>query len=376
MRLGDYLGDLQVSAEQAKAFIGSWFRADDLVVLPAVRTERRGKYDVITQTMTAQELYDSLDDETLRSLSILEDGSLYNLYINVAPVNRVLGLQERGTVKEVARIPGVWVDFDVKPGCFDSREQILEFISEKVPLRPTILVGSGSGGIHAYWKVDDYPTLDKKMLEQWWGYIAELAEGHSIDKLLDTARMLRLAGAIYFPKKGSGSPTAMNVLIEANTNSYTTQQIFELAKGSYERQVEKRKALIARDKEIQFNVSMATYIRGNKWKKAMAAANMEDWVNENMSWFEILEPYGWTHLRVLNDGSNEWARPGRNERSAVCDFEGSPVMSLLSTSEDTDLSDLLDAHIPLTKFRVLLRLKYDDNEMAMVDDLIDIVNGG
>jgi hypothetical protein len=81
-----------------------------------------------------------------------------------------------------------------------------------------------------------------------------------------------------------------------------------------------------------------------------------------MSWAEILEPYGWTWQRELRDGSNEWARPGRDERSAVVDYEDSPVMSLLSMADETGLADLKDAGIPLTKYRVLWRLKFNDQD--------------
>jgi len=48
-------------------------------------------------------------------------------------------------------------------------------------------------------------------------------------------------------------------------------------------------------------------------------------------------------------------------------WEESPhVMSLLSTSHDTNLLDLLDAEIPLTKWRVSLRLNFKDDYQAMV----------
>jgi hypothetical protein len=55
------------------------------------------------------------------------------------------------------------------------------------------------------------------------------------------------------------------------------------------------------------------------------------------------------------------------------DYEDSPVMSLLSMSEETGLADLKDAGINLTKYRVMLRLQYQDDEKKMVEHLVDRV---
>ena len=52
----------------------------------------------------------------------------------------------------------------------------------------------------------------------------------------------------------------------------------------------------------------------------------------------------------------------------MVDWEGSEgnVMSLMSTSRETGLLDLLEAQIPLTKWRVLVRLSFnDDYDAAM-----------
>ena len=108
-----------------------------------------------------------------------------------------------------------------------------------------------------------------------------------------------------------------------------------------------------------------------RWELLQAVSNVEDFVNDHLSWSDILTPHGWKFRRQQGDGSKEWARPGQNARSAVTDYQGSPVMSLLSMSPATRMSDLLDAGIPLTKYRVLLRLEYDDDEEKLIIDMVD-----
>ena len=73
-----------------------------------------------------------------------------------------------------------------------------------------------------------------------------------------------------------------------------------------------------------------------------------------------------------------FARPGKGDRSAVVDYTDengvvSPVMSLLSKSEMTGLLDLYEAAIPLTKYQVLLRTRYQDNEANLLKEYMGVV---
>jgi hypothetical protein len=45
-------------------------------------------------------------------------------------------------------------------------------------------------------------------------------------------------------------------------------------------------------------------------------------------------------------------------------------MSLFSAAPETGLNDLLEAEVNLTKYRVMLRLEYRDDEQAMIDDYL------
>jgi hypothetical protein len=298
--------------------------------------------------------------------------------VGVCPVKQPAAPTQRGTEDNVAYVPGVWADIDVKPGGFASTEDIIEFLNG-LELAPSMICGSGSGGVHAYWRLDWGTQGDKQLVEQWWSYLAEEAAPRSIDKLIDVTRILRVPGSINFPKqtgKADADTRLRPVKLFSTTGlTYSAERIREVSNDAFERRREARKSIIMADKQRRFETDalMREVLSSglhNRWRMFRAIAYMEDYYNDEYTWDDILSPHGWTYLRQLRDGSNEWARPGRAERSAVCDFEGSPVMSLLSSSEETGLSDLKDAGVPLTKFRVLLRLNYDDDHKALARDFM------
>lgn len=325
--------------------------------------------------MTAAEFCE-MDDEFLESLIFDDDGNKWNLYLGVCPVKESVSLTKRGTEANVSHVTGVWADIDIKEKGFSSQEEIINFLYHSLALRPTIVVGSGSGGIHAYWKLAPGEKGDKELVERWWSYLDETAGERSIDKLVDLTRILRVPGSVYFPKADSGSKVGSVEILYKVEDTYTIKEITEISEEAYKTKIERRVRLI--NKDANRRMDMDSFARnvmggvgGNKWRLLRAISELESYVNERITWAEILEPHGWTWQRTLSDGSNEWARPGRNERSAVVDFEDSPVMSLLSSAEETGLADLKDAHIPITKYRAMLRLQFgDDNEKDMVNYLV------
>jgi hypothetical protein len=111
--------------------------------------------------------------------------------------------------ESVCLAPGTWADLDVKPDVphlpHDRNELVRVY--QALP-RPTVLVGSGSGGLHAYWLLPE-PTGDvdrAETLERLWiRYISRLAGetlGREIkfDSVKDLARVLRLPGTVRWPK--------------------------------------------------------------------------------------------------------------------------------------------------------------------------------
>jgi hypothetical protein len=380
MKLSDVRGEVDLDPEAAISFITNWFHAEDLITFVGRRSVAEDRYNTLSASMTAMEFVQLVreDPESFRGLVFDSEGGTWNLYVGVCPVKEPAAPTQRGTEDNVLYVPGVWADIDVKAGSFESTEDIIEFLGE-LELEPTMICGSGSGGVHAYWRLHWGTAGDKQLIEQWWSYLAEKSAPRVIDKLIDVTRILRVPGSVNFPKQTgkADADTRLKpvVLYRATGKTYSAEEIRAVSNDAFERRRAARKALIHADSQRRFQTDalmrqvLSTGLH-NRWRMFRAIAFMEDYYNSELTWDEILTPYGWQWLRTLRDGSNEWARPGRAERSAVVDFEDSPVMSLLSSSEETGLSDLKDAGIALTKFRVLLRLHFDDNHEALVQDFL------
>lgn len=365
MKLSDLTGQVQISSLHATTFINTWFEPDDKLVIVGRRTEKTGKHDTLSQSFLAKD-FGQIDDEFLESLIFDEDGNKWNVYFGVCPVKEDVDFNRRGTEDNVSHVTGLWADIDIKEKGFKSQQDILDFLFS-LALHPTIVVGSGSGGVHAYWKLNPGEKGDKELVDRWWSYLDEAAGERSIDKLIDLTRILRLPGSVYFPKSNTTSKVGSVSILYKLENTYSVSDIRTTSAAAFTTKHERRKKLINKDANARLDMDLFARdllegMDGNRWKLYRAMSEVESYVNNHMSWAEILEPHGWTWQRTLRDGSNEWARPGRDERSAVVDYEDSPVMSLLSMADETGLADLKDAGIPLTKYRVLWRLKFNDQD--------------
>lgn len=388
MKFNDVAGDISINTEHLKSFVISWFDPEDLVVLVAISVDSPRR-KVLAQVVTAKELT-TLTEEDVLGLCKTETGERFNSYISVFPVkeDNNVHLYSRGTKEDIEKIYGVFVDLDVKEGCFENKYEIKDFLNS-LALSPTIVVDNGkAGGVHAYWRLADGQTTEEELIRMWWCYL-ESKTDKKIDKLLDMTRVLRMPSAIYWPSRDSRVQMHDTVkTVKFGGPRYTVEQIMEVSKEAYEKRQERiaetiRKREVSRDEIGQIAQEIFGASQGGggfTWSERLAIAKVEDIVNEKFDWEEILIPHGWTFRRELRDGSKEWARPGQSARSAVTDYthpDGrvSPIMSLRSMSEDTLLSDLLEAEIPLSKYRVLLRLEYKDNEKAMLVSIRDRLLG-
>lgn len=376
MKLSEFAGDVTVSSNDAKLFVQTWFKGEDLICISGLRSERTGGTDAVSQSMTAWEFVTTTDDDSLRDTVFDEDGNKWNIYVSVCPVKEGVSLKQRGTKSNVAYVPGVWADLDVKPGSFSSQEEILEWLGT-LALEPTIIVSSGSSGVHAYWRLKWDQAGSEELADSWWAYLNEMSGEKKIDHLVDVTRILRLPGTIRFPKKDEATKLGAVRILEHHTDAdhrYTTDQIWAISAAALARKTEQRRRTIREiaERRMRSDETARALLGANtKWGLLQAHAYVEDFVNDNWDWGHILEPYGWKYRRTLPDGSKEWARPGQNDRSAVVDYEGSPVMSLLSQSEATGLADLKEAGVPLTKYMVALRLMFNDDEEAMVRYVVE-----
>ena len=138
---------------------------------------------------------------------IWEDGAKFDLYFGVSTLKEVPPTGKRGGLKNVDRVPGVWADLDVKPGGFETEAEILALL-DKVPIEPTAIVLTGSGGVHAYWRFTTpvHCELGGKLSLMWWSLLSELAAPVGIDRLCDPSRILRIPGTLRWPKKTDPPP--------------------------------------------------------------------------------------------------------------------------------------------------------------------------
>lgn len=383
MRLEDLAGSLDVDSSQAALLIKSWFNPDDIVVLSGKRVIRVvGGVNVMSQCMTARELVNDLTDDAMASLCT--DPVPMDVYVNVgSPRDCLDKFFQRVTERDLDYVIGVVGDFDVKEGSFDSTETILNFLST-LALQPRIIVESGSGGVHAWWKFSEKvpQAFGKDIATRWWAYLQTSAKafcGADVDKLVDTARMLRLPGTVHWPRNGAGATGSVR-LRSADGPEYTPTAFLSASEDAWALRNAKVSATRDRDRALTVSTEQFTAAaRGEgRWASLFAVAGVEDYFTQVVPWENVLAPAGWTFTRTDSIGRDEWARPGREgEKSACVNWEESPnVMSLLSTSHETGMLDLLDAEIPLTKWRVSLRLNFKDDYQAMVNWTLDLMRRG
>lgn len=375
MKFTELAGDADVDPRHTIAQITSWFNAEDKFVIVGMRAERipNGK-NVVSQTVVAQEFVEQLrgpdGKKLLEGLSLSEDGTRWDLYFSVATVDGDVPLNRRGEIDAIKAVQGVYVDLDVKPGSFEKQEDALAYL-RKLP-RPTVITLSGSGGVHAFWRFTDPVDADTAAVVQrsWYALLAERAAPIFVDRLIDASRVMRLAGAIRWPKpKETVPPRLSTTLWRDLSNRYPAETLLEWSKDADARRTETIRQTRTRDSSHKVNAASLADLSAEEgtWARLAAVANVEDRFAELMSWDEILCPSGWTFLREDRQGRREFARPGSGSKSGTCDWPESPnILSLHSWSPDTGLADLKEAGIVLTKFRVAQRLLFDDSYDAIV----------
>lgn len=354
----DVAGSLKTDEDSLRWFIELWFDPEDKVVLQ--RTSDEGDRNFLA--LPAKDLYENVG-------SVLGqyfwDNKRNEFHYGVNPVQNDINFWNN-TRKQagLARINGFYADFDVKPRAFQSEQAILDFI-ETLGIKPTTIVRSGSGGIHASWRVDGDLTQDD--LKGWWAYMQSKApEGVQIDRLIDIFRILRLPGSVRWLKSGG---TTQVKLIGGTSDRTPLEQYRELIREPLQNKIKAE-----RKTRSEYTVKLDRKFNNTSLDKASGIVKgiCEQRINE-LNWTEILQPAGWKFLRDANDGSRQWVRPGSTQKSAVTDWtdpgtgQTSGVMSLLSSSPDSDLLDLRDAGVPLTKLVVHLRLNFNNDLEQLIN---------
>ena len=366
-----------VDPDQAIEFLKTWFEPGDLVNITAIRAEKSGTgKDLNSQTEEVEELIAviSSDPDALRNVVRTPgDGIEWNVYVGVCTSKtRPRSMFRRGGKENIAIIPGYWADIDCKAGGFEDTDSALEWVNS-LPVKPSMIVSSGTG-LHVYWKFERSTIYNDPVGPEAWGaYLqSQVPEGVFLDKVYDETRMFKLPGGVRFAKSAEERNSSVVILTNSGL-TYDQRSLRNFAEPFHQQEEAKTRTLKKREQSLRFKVE--DHYFGEKehfFADIFKHVMMEEKVNETYTWDEILSPVGWSVTKEYRDGSRQWMRAGEgaSERSAVTDFEDSPVMSLLSDSEETNLVDLKQAGIPLTKYRVLLRLQYDDDVSKMLSDVI------
>lgn len=364
VRFADVAGTLETDINSLRWFIELWFNPEDIVVIQKLSDNRDRQF----LALPARDLYENAE-LILAQHSV--SGVRNDFYYGVNPVQHEISSWSKTRRQAgLGNIKGFFVDLDVKPGAFDSKADILEYL-KTVAIRPTTVVESGSGGIHATWKASG--QIEPEDLKAWWAYLQSLApDGVNIDRLVNVDRIFRLPGSVRWSKTGASTSTVK--LIDGCNESHSVEEFRKLSKTAYNG-YRKHLKIIKAQKTVmldrQFN--SASQDRPG-YVKAICESRADE-----LDWAEILEPAGWTFQRENSDGSRQWIRPGSSQKSAVTDYTHSDgsvsgVMSLLSSSPDSGLLDLKEVGIPLTKFHVLLRLRFADDLDALITNFTNKEN--
>jgi hypothetical protein len=376
VRLDEVAGSVTTDAEAAQAFLRAWYEPDDLVTLVGVREKKPNQPHLLANVVTARDLLHQLREPGWLDEQVLsDDGERWNVYVQVNPALGPLeSALKRGGDSNVRCVRGVWVDLDVKPGSFTGVEDALNLL-RGLEVFPNIVVETGSGGVHGYWRLNLDVSLDRgrELARAWWSHLSERAEaqGAEVDRLIDMARMMRLPGTIRWPKRGEVMAPHQVTLRYAGGEHVSAERLREVSRGANERRTTRiahtRRTDQSRRASVEELARELLSGEDGSWPMLLAMSRIEEIFAEHVTWDDVLEPAGWTYLRTDHNERREWARPGRDEKSATTDWPDSPhVMSLLSGSEDTGLLDLKEAEVPLTLWRVGLRLMFNDDEAAMV----------
>lgn len=372
------VGELELDVEMAVRHLVWTFAEDDIVHLVNLRPKAKGvKTTVISMGAELHEMIDALREQ-FDQICV----EPWSTYYQLAPATEVVegtGVRPDKTVCAGTRV--LFADLDVgKNGGFASESEVQYFIDE-LAVTPGSVVRTGTGGAHLTWRLDieDAERLrgeltGRQIGERWWTWLdsecRRLGLDHvRIDRLIDLdARVLRLPGSIRFPKYAGDvtAPVTAEYLTEEEIGYDKFYELTDATYVPYQKRISERRA----QDDLLLTDMVDISGRKGKWSDLIIMSMIDELADEYLDWDDILGVSGWNKFRQGGDGSWEWQRPGGAGKSATTDWPESPgVMSLFSTDPSTGLLDLYEAEIPLTKWRVFLRLVHEDDVYAALDDL-------
>jgi len=370
------LGSLlpEVSTDQAHRFLRLWYgERDGYVVL--TRISSAGQHIVQSFAFEVSTLLDNLpSDENLAGLTA-DSGGNWNVYVSCSthrsdPTGGEM--KRRGGKQTIDTVHGVWLDLDVKDEAFSrGAEQIDSFI-RALEINPTMVVDSGSGGRHVYWRFEESVPRDEGELlcDAWWSHCSEKAGGIYIDKVTTSDRIMRLPGTIRWPKRSGEDAGRVALLYDAGLR-VPREHLRSVAAAAWQRrqdEIERTRAKVEHDQSLAQAALVAMGEADGGWGDLVTIAGLEGIFNETVLWDQILRPAGWHYINKDFEGRRHWARPGQNFKSAHTDYPPSPhVMNLFSNSPETGLSELHAAGIVLSKMVVACQLHYGGDMQRLIE---------
>lgn len=143
-----------------------------------------------------------------------------DVWFGVCPVRGDLPPGRRGTAADVLRVPALWADLDAKTppagmgtpaGC----TAVVDKLAGLLRAQPAAVVGSGTGGVHPYWRLTPYPPAEHRralsLLRRWGVLVRAVAAEHGggADNVFDAARVLRVPGTTNH--KPGGGPVVLEL---------------------------------------------------------------------------------------------------------------------------------------------------------------------
>lgn len=359
----DALGVLSANGEDAYEFVKAWHGGGEYDWLIAIN-QMRGQGGVLkTIAAPVSTILDVLKDGDLDELCYM-DSMMWNLYHSAGFLLKKPDKGRRSGKTNVRAVPGVWLDLDCKTGSFSSEAEALDFV-HSLPLQPTILVGTGTGGIQAYYRTPTVlqPDQAEDLCVRWWRY-ADTVCPVVVDKVQNRDRILRLPGSIRWPKDSEAPALAR--LLDVGGPDVEPSAIFDLTEPMHQAALFRKQQAYSELGEGRALAAQAVQDMG-RWSVLWMITHIEEIFNERYDWPTILEPMGWTVMGEDYDGRTIWCRPGGDRKSATTDWVESPhVMSLFSDAEETGLRRLADAEVALTKYRVYVELHWHGDEEGFV----------